>query len=443
MDASKFLQHLQQWDEPFTLGRSDRGPLFNDEAIHQDAYAQNPEMYALWSLAPLVLPSQQVRILFQLLRSSRAGMAPEMRHTLERVTTFLLKAIDPDAVLTVFLSLRRVRANHKHATKAILDYILNHPHSLELALSRRPAVVDSLEHASGKNPTRASAKMLLGTKPAQETYLHRHFLKFGRDGEVVKSLFGYLYGEERYGGNGDYRGEYQRYSALLQARVERPATITATNRGDISATLVHIYRGGSSPELQVGLDNYVMKAAKELPRFDGKVALVLDASASTRGYGQREFCNISQSVALQLLLEQCCTSLEVVNVGGAGPIPQPEGTTDLAGALISALEGEPDLVAIASDGYENLYPGDLARVAATLPQLGIHTPVVFCHSKFTGSDDLSQRRPAPHLPQLEFWHENDFENLLVTLFAMAKPQLSEPGLRQFFLAKLERLLAIG
>ncbi|MBD2741540.1 hypothetical protein [Coleofasciculus sp. FACHB-1120] len=223
-----------------------------------------------------------------------------------------------------------------------------------------------------------------------------------------------------------------------------PIGITATNRGDISATLVHLYRRGKSPELMSALQHYVEQAAVNLPKFSGQVALVLDASASTRSYGDREYCSLAQSVALKLVLEKCCANLKVHTLGGVGELPMPEGYTDLAGALLDALEDSPDLVAIVSDGYENMYPGDLERVVATLPQLGIHTPIVFCHSKFTALDDLELRRPAANLLQREFWHQDDFEDLLNSLFAIALPRSlriagakqTEASLQEFLRQKL-------
>ena len=435
--AGNFLEHLRECGEPFILRRNGAPAQWGDELPHQDVYQRNPEIYALFAAHEAVRNEQRVRILFQLLRSSRAGQPAEVRRTLERVSNFLLEVLHPDEVLPVFLALRRVRANHKHTSRAILKYILNHPYLEDMASCRRPTLVDCLEHAMGKNTARACAKMLSPGAVADEAYLRRHLLRNACDQERVRRVFAALYSRPPQAGTGSYKLADANYAQQLQPVRERPATVTATNRGDISATLIHLYGGGTSGELQDALQGYVEKAAGELPRFAGKLAVVLDASESARGYGQREYCCISQSVALQLVLEKCGAEVRVFPVGGSGQLPAPEGNTDLAGALLDALESQPDLVAIISDGYENLYPGDLARVVATLPQVGIETPVVFCHSKFTRSDDLSLRRPAPDLPQLEFWHEDDFELLLLQLFSMASRQLSEPGLREYLLKKLD------
>ncbi|MFB2974415.1 VWA domain-containing protein [Aerosakkonema sp. BLCC-F183] len=435
------LQHLRSHNEPFVLHKG-KQPQWNDEALHSSAYQNNAELYALMGVAKGVLPQGRDRILFQVLRTSRIGMTPEIRHTLDRITNLLLSVLHPDKVLTVFLALRRVRANHKHTAKAILNYILNHPDLEDMANCRRRTLEDCLSHAMGKNVARACAKMLSNPAVADQQYLRRHLLRFARDPEKVKTIFPVLYKQgTRQTGSGQYKLAHTQFLEKFDRQEERPKTITPTNRGDISATLIHLYRGGISAELQQALERYVEDAAKKLPRFHGKLALVLDASASTKGYGDREYCGISQSVAFQLVLEKCCPNLQIFAVGNSGQIPIPKGNTDIALALLDALETQPDLVAIVSDGYENIYPGDLARLVATLPQLGIHTPVVFCHSKFTGSDDLTLRRPATNLPQLEFWHQDDFEDLLISILSMTNQNQSEIGLREFLLKKLDLVIS--
>jgi hypothetical protein len=283
---------------------------------------------------------------------------------------------------------------------------------------------------------------MLAEGGADAAYLRRHLLRFARDSKRVRTALSSLYRRSAgislwmTAGDAPYTLVHKPYAERFEKRSERPTTITATNRGDISATLVHIYRGGSSAELLQALEGYVEEAAARLPHFSGRLALVLDASASTRSYGDREFCALAQSVALQRVLEKCCEHFDVHTVGGSGNPPKPEGATDLASALLDALEGDPDVVAIVSDGYENVHAGDLARVAATLPQAGVQTPVFFCHSKFTNADDLTLRRPAPNLPQIEFWHQDDFEDVLTSLFTAAQGQRGDDVLWEFLLRKL-------
>lgn len=435
-----FLQHLQTASEPFILKKNGQPPLWSDGELHQAFYKGNPEQYALLALVDAVTTNQRLRMLFTLLQHSRADLPPATRQTLERVTHVLLAMLHPDRVLAVFLALRRMKANHKHTARAILRYILNHPQFEDLALRRRPAVVEAIEHALGKNTARGAIKQL-STGNAGE--LHRGLLRHTCQAELVKTVLPFLYrapvGQGLIAPVGEiqYTLVHENCAKKFERVQEKPTTVTATNRGEIAATLVHLYRGGYSEELQKSLELSVQAATTTLPSFAGKVALILDSSASTRGYGEREFCILSQSVALKLVLEKCCPHLQVYRVGGSGELPQPENQTDLATALVDALEGEPDLIVLVSDGYENVYPGDLDRVVATLPLLGIQTPIVFCHSKFTNKDDLSLRRPTTHLPQLEFWHQDEFPALMLDLFSRVSGPLGEQCIQDFLLRKLE------
>lgn len=431
-----FLENLHTNQQALILKRDGQRPTWDDETLHQTVYTQQPTMYALMGVLSGVKSEQRARLLFQLLRQSRQDMTVDVRHVLDQVTSLLLAVLPADSVLTTFLAVRRERANHKHTRRAMLRYLLNHPALEDMASKRRPAVVDSLEHAMGRDVARACAKLVV--QGLDEAYLRRHLLRFADDPQRVKPVLLYLY---RWGhlaaSEVDYQTAHETALEQLEPNDSRPKTVTATNRGEIAANLVHIYRGGSSSQLTEALEQAVTKAAAELPRFGGKVGLVLDASASMQGYGEREYCILAQSVALQKVLERCATEVEVKLVGGTGNPPQPTGPTDLATALIELLEGQPDVVAIVSDGYENCHEGDLAKVVATLPQIGLTTPIVFCHTKFTEGDDLTLRRPKGELLALEFWHQADFEGLLLRLFATAKQ--GQTGLQDFLYRRLDHL----
>ncbi|TDD70121.1 VWA domain-containing protein [Actinomadura rubrisoli] len=416
MDTPTLLAHLETHDTALTLPRG--GTLCWDDAdLHRAAHAKDPEGYALLGLAPGVRPWQRARVLLQVLAASQAGLDDPTRAVLARVARVLTLGLPPAHVITVLLALRRLRANHKHTTRTALRFVLEHPDADALIAARRPALVDCFEHALGKTTARGCARRIADGETASD-YLQRRLLRFltapGAAPARVLALYG-TDGTGHAGAAGEPRAAAPREPVLaVDADRSRPATVTATNRGDIAATLVHLYRGGPAEELYVALGRFLATAVLAFPRFEGTVALVLDASASMRGYGEREWAVLSQAAALRMVLTEVCDRLEVIEVGGDERAPR--GATDLATGVLDALGAEPDLVAVVSDGYENLFPGDLARVAATLPRAGITVPVVFCHALFTGSDDLRLRRPAPSLPQRGFWHQDDFAELLPWMF---------------------------
>lgn len=436
-----FVQHLRARLTPLFVRR--QGALaWDDLREHAASYRQDPELYALLALSDKVQPAQKARVLFHLLAEPRPGLAPDIRNTVDRVAERLRSQLEPEQVLSVFLALRRARANHKHTRRAVVAYLLNHPATAMLAVRRPRAVRDALEHALGRNVARACGRLLGLAVPDERAsgYLGRNLLRHAADAGRARMIVRYLY----------QRTAVDR-SALValgatappviaaQPALERPTTVTATNRGDIAATLVHLCRGGDSPDVRHALDQYVTEAAEGLPRFDGTVALVLDASASTRGYGEREFACVSQSQAFRLVLQRCCPHLRVFTVGRGGELPQPDGVTNLADPLLDALETAADVVVIVSDGYENVFAGDLARVVATLPLAGVTTPVLYCHSQFTDKDDLALRRPAPGMPEVAFWHQADFAGVLWEVFSRAGNGRGEAFVRQFLRGRLDEM----
>lgn len=127
-----------------------------------------------------------------------------------------------------------------------------------------------------------------------------------------------------------------------------------------------------------------------------------------------------------------------MRVGGSGG--RPGGATDLATGVLDALSGPvaPDVVAVASDGYENVHPGDLAWVTDALPGAGVRTPVVLCQATFGHADDLSLRRPAPRLPQRTFWHTDDLAPLVLWLLSHVDSAAAD----RWTVAELHRRLAV-
>jgi len=436
------LVHMRTAAEPPRLPRG-RKLVWKDQNVHRQAYARNPAQYALCAVAEGVSPGQQLRALFQILRSSRKGLGPDARRTLDRVTALLLCLLPADDVITVLLALRRARANHKHVTRAVCAFALGHPAAEEMAAYRRPSLVEAMEHALGRNVMRGRVRNAVTVEGVElPACVKRHVADEARARAVLGLLLSGARGglvAKRKHKNSEYVMAHRPYVRRFFRERHHARTITATNRGDIAATLVHIYRGGQSPALREGVERYADRAAASLPQVQSKVAVVLDASASTRGYGEREFCCVSQSVALTMVLGRCCPALRVFQVGGEGEPPAPRGATDLASALLGALEGEPDVVAVVTDGYENRLGGDLARVIASLPGAGVRTPVVLCHSKFTAKDVLVLRRPVRDVPEVEFWHEDDFPRVVETLVSLAGGQQGIDFLTSRLEGRLEAL----
>ncbi|MGV9384425.1 vWA domain-containing protein [Nonomuraea sp. NPDC003707] len=447
MDIPALLQHFRTHDAPLILSRG--GDLAWDDAeLHRTARLSDPEGYALLALVPGVLPWQRARVLLCTLAASQDGLDERTRATLAKVTRALMFGLPPAYAVTALLALRRLRVNHKHATRAVVAFVLEHPEADALIEARRPALVDCFEHALGKATARGCAR-LIAEGDTGSGRLRRSLLRFTSDPAAAIGRVRALYAPGTYGAEAP-----QEPPAPLDQVGERPPIVTPTNRGDIAATLVHLYRGGPAAELRPALAGYVAEATRGLPRLAGHVAVVLDTSGSMRGYGDREWAVMSQAAALRLVLAEVCERLTVVETGEVcerltvietAEAPEVrerltagetvDGATDLATRLLDALDTRPDLVVIVTDGYENVLPGDLARVAATLPRAGVTTPVVLCQATFTAGDDLTLRDPASLLPRRPFWHQDDFAGLLPWLFGHCAP--GRDWIRTAMLSRLE------
>jgi hypothetical protein len=374
---------------------------------HAAAYARDPEGYALLALLPGVRAEQRARMLLELLAPSRVGLDAAARRTVDRVVRALVLGLPAHTVATVLLALRHQRVNHKHVTRAAMRLLLEHAEAAGFVRTHRRMALAVVEHALGKATARGVARALrTGDLSIVDT--RRSYLRFARDARLASDRMLALYAKPVAGDGAEAVAE--RLDLDLDAA--RPAVVTATNRGDLAATLIHRWRGGASADLTAAQERYLDAAAAAVPAYPGRLALVVDRSASMRGYGEREWAVQSQATALEMVLGKRCERLVTVSTEGTG--------TDLAGGVVAALGDRPDLIAVVTDGYENTYPGDLARVAATLPRLGVEAAVVCCPATFSHSDDLTLRRPAPACAQRAFWHEADFASLVLWMLFQTK-----------------------
>jgi hypothetical protein len=429
---AELIARLTTPGPPFAVSRAGRvsGP---DATPHAAAYERDPAVYALLSMLPGIRVEHRARMLLQLLGPSRLRLDPAARHTIDRVVRLLVLGLPARDVGAVMLALRHQRANHKHVTRAALRLLLEHAEAAGFLAAHRRMALSIVEHALGKATARGVARSLRTADPSIVD-VRRALLRFAPDEGVASQRLLALYARP---------GSAQPVAADAAARLDldldgaRPTVVTATNRGDLAATLVHRLRGGASADLDTAQRRYLDAAAALVPRYPGRLTLVVDRSVSMRGYGEREWAVRSQAAALELVLGERCERLVTVPVEGAG--------TDLAGGVISALAQRPDLVAVVTDGYENTFEGDLARVAATLPRLGVDVPVVVCVATFGHSDDLSLRRLGPAsgagasggLPQRPFWHEADFGPLVLWLLMHTRAAGADAWLRAALTERLE------
>jgi hypothetical protein len=163
------------------------------------------------------------------------------------------------------------------------------------------------------------------------------------------------------------------------------------------------------------------QAVASLPLVEGRLAVVVDLSASMASSGERAFHPVALALALVRLLQQRVTSVTLYQVGGSclaseELLPKPTGLTDLATALLDAARMQPQAILLITDGYENSRQGDAALILQGLRLLGLTMPVYQLVPVFTDSEHLQQRHLGGDFILLPVRHEQGVREVLTRLF---------------------------
>jgi hypothetical protein len=131
-------------------------------------------------------------------------------------------------------------------------------------------------------------------------------------------------------------------------------------------------------------------------------------------------------MALLTLLRDRVHEIRLMQVGGSSRlngsmVARPEGATDVASAVLGAVQARPEAILICSDGYENVRQGDTASLIDGLGRLGVGLAIMQVVPVFAAGEDLSRRGLAREIPILAIQHEADIGELLVRLFLASAP----------------------
>ena len=118
-------------------------------------------------------------------------------------------------------------------------------------------------------------------------------------------------------------------------------------------------RRAREAELRSALRGSAERSARRTGARFGKVACVVDRSASSFGSSEKKRRPLAVALALVAYLR---ASSDAVTVHYSSPIDDelwltPRGSTDLSTPILGALRDEPDLLVVVSDGFENDPPG--------------------------------------------------------------------------------------
>ncbi|WP_197996321.1 hypothetical protein [Gimesia panareensis] len=178
-------------------------------------------------------------------------------------------------------------------------------------------------------------------------------------------------------------------------------------------------RQDRAAELQTALESAAEKALRRAPLTLGRVAAVLDRSRSTKGSRERRNRPLGVALAASYLLRKASRDYRAfwtpANTEGEDEfLTRPAGQTALAEPLLDALDWQPDLIVIVSDGYENDPPqlvDQVARVYREAIGKG-NTPEIVHMNPVFDADHYSPRRLGATIPTVGLRDAEDIPTML-------------------------------
>jgi len=483
-----------------------RLPLAHHEgavALHRALCESAPEFYMYLLADPATDPSHRREIFVNLLGHSAAQGIERQR------ILAVLQSMPADEALQVLGVVRDLRVNRSRARELVLAFLLGHEQFASLAAIKRQRLAQLLKHVLGERTWSALKRTLASATPEGETFLQREVLRYAwnGDGARAREVLCFLAGvpfspthpdlmksqaarQNLEQGKGlpaqtllGIRGIFQKKVPLGRVRqlsamasevahvdgpltalykedfLTRPAVTPSRadaeserTEGPLAAAYKAIQglfeRPAASKNIACfGLDvsEQVDQAVETLPLVEGRIAVVLDLSASMASSGERLYHPIALALALTCLLQTRVRDVLLYAIPGApgygqdeDALPQPQGAADLAMAIIEAARHNPQAILVISDGYENVRQGDTVQVVRGLQQIGQTFPVYQVVPVFVATEKLAQRRLGEVLPVVPIAHEDGVSELLArVLLASVDERITAGEMEQ-----LQQLLTV-
>jgi hypothetical protein len=234
----------------------------------------------------------------------------------------------------------------------------------------------------------------------------------------------------------------------LQKSAEKAGTELAIDPQGLSLTKLALYLLSIAPEERGDLGNLLTVNATHLlqknPLKLGKVAAVLDRSWSSSGSREKRRRPLGIAVAVDAMLRQAAQEYRAFwTVPVADPLlVTPWGQTNLARPLLDALDWQPEMIIVISDGWENDPPGaveELLRVYYGKLDPQRRVSIVHCNPVFN-ANDYELKQLSPLVPTIGIREAEDLPTVLAFMrFAEGRGKLAE--LENYLLNRATDLLA--
>jgi len=152
------------------------------------------------------------------------------------------------------------------------------------------------------------------------------------------------------------------------------------NARNLDAVSLYVYalEMGMNEDIRKELDVKASIVAKSFPLKYDKAEIIVDNSASMGGTDANKNKPLAISLAMRDMLKDTCShagvrctngSVDALGMTNAG------GDTSLALSVAEALQNEPDVLYIITDGYENAPAGRVHEVIDATRKIGINIPI--------------------------------------------------------------------
>tara|TARA_R110002095_G_scaffold179193_2_gene156412 strand:- start:33196 stop:34665 length:1470 start_codon:yes stop_codon:yes gene_type:complete len=199
-------------------------------------------------------------------------------------------------------------------------------------------------------------------------------------------------------------------------------------------------------ELQAALESAAEKTLTRAPLSLGRVATILDRSRSAAGSREKRNRPLAVSLAASYLLRSAATEYRAFWTPAWEDqsfeiLTHAAGQTALAEPLLDALEWQPDLIVIVSDGYENDPPQLVDQVACVYRNaIGkAETPEIVHMNPVFDADHYAPRRLGATIPTVGLRDAEDIPTMLgFAKFTAGAATLDE--LEEYLAFRVNRML---
>ncbi len=440
---------------------------FYDEAYGQkvsldflhDYILGNYRLLYCRTLAAGINHFNQIQIILKLLATGRETL-PKYRAEENRLITATLNNLPPHRGWNVLLQIRKQHINNRRARAIAKQYITSHSQRIEFdAVKYRSKLQAIASHNHLKLEQELNAFLFRHWHKSFQTEIFEQFRQGYYSASAIYNLpFTVAEGlatkhniprevflariEEQMSIHEKLRLQGSAEKAGVTIKIE-PHRLPLTKLALYVLSLSLDARQKRRDELHQAMTSSTRSIIKHSPIRFGRVAAILDRSYSSFASSEKRRRPLGIALAVNYLLAEVSDEYQAF---WTLPISEPlfltpHGQTDLATPLLSALEWQPELIIIISDGWENDPSGataELLRVYRSKFDSKNKISIIHCNPVFN-ADDFTLKGISPLIPTVGLRQAEDLPVVVeFARFAEGNATLSE--LENYLAARVEKLL---